>query len=110
MNRAALTRLRNRIDVLRCPVCRVVGRYVPEPQKPVGDDPYEHTTDEECIELSAIFAAMHARQGNVPTECRGCGRPAKLDTLIAHGTDEELHRLQEILHGLNERSLPSPTV
>ena len=110
MNRAALTRLRQRIDVLRCPVCRVVGRYVPEPQKPVCDDPYEHTTDEECIELSAIFAAMHVRQGNVPTECRGCGRPAKPDTLIAHGTSDEVHRLHDLLISLSERSESSPTV
>lgn len=76
MNRAALTRLRQRIDVLRCPVCRAVGRYVPEQQKPVGDDPFEHATEEERAEVSAILAAMNARQGNVPTECRGCGRPA----------------------------------
>ncbi len=109
MNRAALTRLRNRIDVLRCPVCRVVGRYVPEPQKSVGDDPFEHATEEERVEVSAILAAMHARQGNVPTECRGCGRPAKPDALIAHGTSDEVHRLHEILSSLNERSEVSPT-
>lgn len=104
MNRAALTRLRQRIDVLRCPVCRVVGRYVPEPQKPVVDDPFEHATEEERVEVTEILNAMHARQGNEPTECRGCGRPAKLDTLIAHGTDDELHRLQDLLSSLKERS------
>lgn len=109
MNRAALTRLRNRIDVLRCPVCRVVGRYVPEPQKPVGDDPFEHATEEERAEVSEILNAMHARQGNVPTECRGCGRPANPNTLIAHGTSDEVHRLHDLLSSLNERSEASPT-
>ena len=104
MNRAALTRLRNRIDVLRCPVCRVVGRYVPEPQKSVRDDPFEHATEEERVEVSSILAAMNARQGNVPTECRGCRRPAKPDTLIAHGTNEEVHRLHDLLISLSERS------
>ena len=68
MNRAALTRLRQRIEVLRCPVCLVVGRYVPEPQKPVGDDPFDHATEEERAEVSAILAAMNARKGNEPTE------------------------------------------
>ena len=110
MNRAALTRLRNRIDVLRCTVCRTVGRYVPEPQKSVRDDPFEHATEEERVEVTEILNAMHGRQGNVPTECRGCGRPAKPDTLIAHGTSDEVHRLHEILCSLSERSESSPTV
>ena len=109
MNRAALTRLRNRIDVLRCPVCRVVGRYVPEPRKPVRDDPFEHATEEERVEVTAILNAMHARQGNEPTECRGCGRPAKPDTLIAHGTSDEVHRLHDLLCSLNERSEAAET-
>ena len=74
MNRAALTRLRLRIEVLRCPVCLVVGRYVPEPQKPVGDDPFDNATVEERAEVLAILAAMHARQGNVPTEPRNRAR------------------------------------
>ena len=110
MNRAALTRLRQRIDVLRCPVCRVVGRYVPEPQKPVGDDPFDHATVEERAEVLAILDAMTARQGTSPTACRGCGRPAKPDTLIANGTNEEIHRLHDLFSSLNERSESSPTV
>ena len=110
MNRAAITCLRQRIDVLRCPVCHVVGRYVPEPQKPVGDDPFEHATEEERVKVTEILNAMHARQGNLPTECRGCGRPANSDTLIANGTHEEIHRLHDLLSSLNERSESSPTV
>jgi len=73
MNRAASTRLRNRIEVLRCPVC---NRLAVEPEPPVPSKDNFPATSEELQEIHSIFANAAERKVEVaPALCEKCRRP-----------------------------------
>ena len=104
MNRAALTRLRNRINVLRCPSC---NRLAIEPEPPVSaTDNFRDATNEELQELHSIFANAAERKVEVaPRLCQKCHRPPIVDRLqLDHLSDDELNRFLEILERIHERS------
>ena len=104
MNRAALTRLRQRIDVLRCPVCNrlAIGPELPVPSK----DRYPDATTEELQEILSIFANAAERKVEVaPKLCQKCHRPPIVDRLeLTHLSDDELNRLVEIFEGIQGRN------
>ena len=107
MNRAALTRLRQRIEVLRCPVC---NRLAVEPEPPVPAKDNFSATTEELQEILSIFANAAERKVEVaPALCQKCRRPPIANRLeLTHLSDDGLRRLQEIASGirsLDESSL-----
>ena len=103
MNRAALTRLRQRIEVLRCPVCNRLA-IEPEPLVP-SKNLYPNATTEELHELHSLFAIADERKVEVaPALCQKCHRPPIVDRLeLTHLSDDELNRLVEIFEGIRER-------
>ena len=109
MNRAALTRLRQRIEVLRCPAC---NRLAIEPEPPVpSKDRYPDATNEELHEILSIFAIADLRKVEVaPKLCQKCHRPPIVDRLeLTHLSDDELRRFIEIFQGIRERDESRPT-
>ena len=107
MNRAALTRLRQRIDVLRCPVCNRLA-VEPEPLVP-SKNLYPNATTEELLELHSLFANAAERKVEVaPRLCQKCHRPPIVDRLqLDHLSDDELNRIQQIFQGIHERDASS---
>ena len=104
MNRAALTRLRQRIEVLRCPVCNRLA-VEPEPLVP-SKNLYPDATNEELHELHSIFANAAERKVEVaPVLCQKCRRPPIVDRLeLDHLSDDELNRLVDILERIKGRN------
>jgi len=102
MNRAASTRLRNRIEVLRCPVC---NRLAVEPEPPVPSKDNFPATSEELQEIHSIFANAAERKVEVaPALCEKCRRPLVQRQSLEQLTDDELRRLQEILTRIHDRN------
>lgn len=103
MNRAALTRLRQRIEVLRCPMC---NRLALEPESPVpATDNLRGATTDELHELHSLFAIANERKVEiVPALCQKCHRPPVASRLeLNHLSDDELNRLVDILERIKGR-------
>ena len=108
MNRAALTRLRQRIEVLRCPAC---NRLAVEPEPPVPAKDHFSATTEELQEILSIFANAAERKVEVaPALCQKCRRPSVANRLeLTHLSDDELRRLQVVARRKRSLDESSPT-